>query len=58
MGTNYFIFTRSKRLAHTHFATKTDWGVIDEEYAQKERDAVRRFHAEGSIWRDLEELYS
>ena len=32
MGTNYFLFTRSKRLAHTHFASETEWGVTDEEY--------------------------
>ena len=32
MGTNYFLFTRSKRLAHTHFASENDWGVTDEEY--------------------------
>lgn len=32
MGTNYYLFTRSKRLVHTHFASETDWGVTDVEY--------------------------
>jgi hypothetical protein len=54
MGTNYFLFTRSKRLAHTHFASETEWGVTDEEaeiwtplkhleYAQKEKDSLLLF---------------
>ena len=32
MGTNYFLFTRSKKLARLYFATETNWGVTDEEY--------------------------
>lgn len=32
MGTNYFLFTKSKRLARMHFAIESDYGVTDEEY--------------------------
>lgn len=89
MGTNYFLFTRSKRLAHTHFASETEWGVTGEEdeffpsggkyvhitdcnpeeaeiwtplnhleYAQKEKNAVKRFRVEDSIRHDSGEFYS
>ena len=69
MGTNYFLFTRSKRLAHTHFASETEWGITDEEaeiwtplnhleYAQKEKDAVRKFCVEDSIRHYSGKFYS
>ena len=32
MGTNYYLFTRSKNLAQRYFATNNSWGVSDEEY--------------------------
>ena len=32
MGTNYYLMTSNKELAHKHFAVETDWGVTDTEY--------------------------
>ena len=32
MGTNYYLMTRNKQLAHKYFAVEHDWGVADEEY--------------------------
>lgn len=32
MGTNYYLMTKSKELAHKHFAIENDWGVSDAEY--------------------------
>ena len=32
MGTNYYLFTQSKQLAHKHFAEALEYGVIGEEY--------------------------
>lgn len=32
MGTNYYLMTSDKELAHKHFAVETDWGVTDTEY--------------------------
>lgn len=32
MGTNYYFMTKSKRIAHKHFAIENSWGVSDEEY--------------------------
>ena len=33
MGTNNYLFTRSKQLVHKHFAKALGYGVIDEKYA-------------------------
>lgn len=32
MGTNFYLMTKSKELAHKHFAIEHDWGVSDAEY--------------------------
>lgn len=32
MGTNYYFMSRNKELMQTHFAEKTEWGVLGEEY--------------------------
>lgn len=32
MGTNFYLMTKSKELAHKHFAIENDWGVSDAEY--------------------------
>ena len=32
MGTNFYLMTQSKELAHKHFAIENDWGVSDTEY--------------------------
>ena len=32
MGTNYYLMTRNKQLAHKYFAVENDWGITDEEY--------------------------
>lgn len=32
MGTNYYLMTRNKQLAHKYFAVEHDWGITDEEY--------------------------
>jgi len=36
MGTNYYLITKSKRLVHTHFATKVDYGGAHPEYLDQE----------------------
>ena len=32
MGTNYYLMTQNKQLAHKYFAVEHDWGITDEEY--------------------------
>lgn len=33
MGTNFYLMSRNKELMQTHFASKSEWGVFDEEYS-------------------------
>ena len=30
VGTNYYLMTRNKQLAHKYFAVENDWGITDE----------------------------
>ena len=73
MGTNYYLMTRNKELAHKHFAVETEYGVTNQEYEIVEEPYLGyevhlnklswgwrplfQKHREFKTWNELERFY-